>query len=128
MVDSKCADSKRIAGLIGPTLMVLNISEALNLHIWETNIPPITYLNGLLFFIAGLAIVRAHNRWEPSWVTLVTFAGWAAMVLGCFRMFAPEAQQAGESLGTYIGIFLIFLVGTYLTFKAYVPVGRDGVS
>jgi hypothetical protein len=29
------AESKRIAGLVGPTLMALSASEALNYRIWE---------------------------------------------------------------------------------------------
>lgn len=46
--------------------MALTISEALNLHIWRVNIVPVTYLNGLLLFVAGLSIVRAHNRWTGA--------------------------------------------------------------
>jgi hypothetical protein len=61
------ADSRRIAGLIGPTLLALTISEAINVHIWSTNIAPVTYLNGLLLFVAGLSIVSVHNRWTSNW-------------------------------------------------------------
>jgi hypothetical protein len=60
-------NSKQIAGLIGPTLIVLTISEAMNLHIWANNIAPVTYLNGLLLFVAGLSIVRVHNHWTIRW-------------------------------------------------------------
>ena len=59
-------NSKQLAGLFGPTLMALTISEALNLHIWRVNIVPVTYLNGLILFVAGLSIVRAHNRWTGA--------------------------------------------------------------
>jgi len=112
-------NSKQIAGLIGPTLVALTISEALNLHIWATNIPPVTYLNGLLSFVAGLAIVRAHNRWTRSWPVMVTLAGWCVILLGLYRMFAPEAQQGGENIPTYAVIVVIFAIGIVLTFKAY---------
>jgi hypothetical protein len=39
-------DSKHIAQLIGPTLIAVTISEALNLEIWATNMASVTYLNG----------------------------------------------------------------------------------
>lgn len=56
-------DSKQLAALIGPTLVANSIGEALNLDIWDTNLAPVTYLNGTLLFVAGLALIRAHNRW-----------------------------------------------------------------
>src|ERR1039458_1260312 len=55
---------------------------------------PVTYLVGILLFVAGLAIVRAHNRWIRGWPVLVTLVGWAAIFGGLFRMLAPEAQRA----------------------------------
>jgi hypothetical protein len=51
----------RLGVLVGPTLTVLGVSEALHLHIWAANIAPVPYLDGVLLFVAGLAIVRAHN-------------------------------------------------------------------
>jgi hypothetical protein len=115
-------NSRHIAGLIGPTLIALTTSEAMNLHIWATNIAPVTYLNGLLLFVAGLSIVRAHNRWTRSWPVLVTLTGWCVIFLGLFRMFAPEAQQGGENMPTYAVIIVLFTIGIILTFKTY---GRE---
>ena len=65
-------NSKYIAGFIGPTLIALALSEALNLHIWAVNIAPVTYLNGTLLFIAGLSIIRAHNYWISGWPVIIT--------------------------------------------------------
>lgn len=39
-------DPKRIAGLLGPTLVVLSASEATNAHIWATVSVTQTYLAG----------------------------------------------------------------------------------
>jgi cation transport ATPase len=117
--EDEMTNSKHIAGLIGPTLIALTISEAMNLHIWATNIAPVTYLNGLLLFVAGLSIVRAHNRWTRSWPVMVTLVGWCVILLGLFRMFAPEAQQGGENIPTYAVIIVLFAIGIFLTFKAY---------
>jgi len=116
-------NSKRIAALVGPTLVALTASEAMNLHIWANNIAPVTYLNGTLLFVAGLAIVRVHNYWTRDWPLMVTLVGWLAILGGLFRMFAPEAQQGGRNALTFAVIGVIFAIGTLLTFKAY---GREG--
>jgi len=51
--------SRHLAGLIGPAVMALTASEALNFRIWATNIAPVTYLNGTLLFVAGLSVLFA---------------------------------------------------------------------
>ncbi len=109
-------NSKNIAGLVGPILIALAITEAMNLHIWAINIPPVTYLSGTFWFVIGLAIVRAHNRWLLGWPALITLVGWVFIIGGLFRMFAPEAP---ENAFTYTGLMVIFSIGSYLTFKAY---------
>jgi hypothetical protein len=113
------ANSKNIAGLIGPTLMALALSEALNLHIWATNIAPVTYLNGTLLFIAGLSIIRAHNVWTHGWPVAVTLTGWVVILLGLFRMLAPQAQQLTENDAAYVMFAVLFAFGVFLTIKAY---------
>jgi prepilin signal peptidase PulO-like enzyme (type II secretory pathway) len=115
--------SKRIAGLVGPPLIALTVSERVNLGIWKTNDPRVTYLNGLLLFIGGLAIVHAHNVWVYRWPVLLTLVGWLAMAAGLFRMFAPKAPQGGENPLTYAVIAAICAVGVVLTIQAYRPSG-----
>jgi hypothetical protein len=110
--------SKQIAGLIGPTIIALTASEALNLHIWENNIPPVTYLNGTLLFVAGLAIVRVHNRWTRGWPVLVTLAGWFVILGGLYRMFAPEAPQAPQSTPTYAFLTVLFAIGIFFDLQS----------
>jgi cation transport ATPase len=109
-----------MAGLIGPTIVALTLSEAMNLRIWAHNMAPVVYLNGALLFVAGLAIIRAHNRWTFGWPVMVTIAGWMALLGGLYRMFAPAAPQAGENSFTYAALVGLFLFGAVLTFKAYV--------
>ena len=116
-VDMK--NSKRLAGLIGPTLVALAITEIINLDIWAINIPPVIYLNGTLLFIAGLSIIRSHNYWIKSWCALVTFLGWMALLFGLYRMFLPGANQGGKNPATYAVLVVLLLVGIFLTFKAY---------
>jgi hypothetical protein len=112
-------DPKPLAQLIGPTLIAVTLSEALNLHIWRANLAPVTYLNGFVLFVAGLSIVRVHNRWTRSWPVAVTFVGWGSMFGGLVRMFAPQAQQGGENIATYAVIAILFLIGVFLTVKGY---------
>ena len=113
-------DSRQIAGLLGPTMMALAITEALNLRLMASTPPPVVvvYLNGTLLFVAGVAIVRAHNRWQGGWPVLVTMIGWFAILGGLIRMFAPAAAESG---GPWVyGLLIIALaVGILLTFKAY---------
>jgi len=62
------------------------------------SLAPFVYLNGTLLFVAGPAIVRAHNRWTRGWPALITLVGWLAMLGGLGRMVAPvSAQQAGQT-------------------------------
>ncbi|WP_081145724.1 alpha/beta fold hydrolase [Niastella vici] len=111
-------NSNKIAGLVGPTIIALTLSEAMNFHIWAVNIAPVTYLNGTLLFVAGLAIIRVHNHWR-GWPVLVTLMGWFCILVGLYRMFVPEAPQAPKNSVTYLGLAFLFAIGIFLTFKAY---------
>ena len=122
-------NSRRIAGLVGPTIVAVIISEfpLVQPHLYDTQIPPVVYLSGALMFVGGLAIVRAHNHWARDWTVLVTLSGWFALLLGLFRMFAAglyqrSAASAGSTLFMVLeGILLV--IGLVMTFKAY---GRAG--
>ena len=63
------ASSKQLAGLVGPTIVAMIVSEfpSVQPHLYDTQIPPVVYLSGVLMFVAGLAIVRVHNRWAWDW-------------------------------------------------------------
>ncbi len=111
--------SKLIASLLGPMLIVVSISEGLNLHIWDTSIPQIVYLNGMILFAVGLVVVRFHNIWRRTWIVTITIIGWLILLAGLFRMFFPNAQQAEATPITYAFIALICLIGVFLSYKAY---------
>ncbi len=110
-----------MAGLIGPTLAAMTLSELLHLRIWTTNDPRVTYLNGVLLFLGGVAILRAHNRWVLGWPVLVTLTGCFGVLGGLFRMFAPEAPQAPIATPTYVVIASLFAVACLLTYEGYRP-------
>jgi uncharacterized membrane protein HdeD (DUF308 family) len=92
-------------------------------HLYDAQIPPVVYLSGVLLFVAGLAIVRAHNIWVKNWTVLVTLSGWSYLVLGLVRMFgAAQYRQATASTSTWVFILLegcLLVVALFITFKAY---------
>jgi hypothetical protein len=123
-------NSKRIAGLVGPTIVAMILSEfpLVQPHLYDAQIPPVVYLSGVLMFVGGLAIVRAHNHWRPDWTVLITLSGWFFLALGLFRMFAASLYQR-SSANTSAFVFMILegvllLFGLVMTFKAYSP-GRE---
>ena len=59
--------SRELAGVVGPALVAIGVTEALNLHIFDTQIPQVVYLNGTILFVSGVALVRTHNRWTWNW-------------------------------------------------------------
>ena len=118
-------NSKRIAGLVGPTIVAMLVSEfpLVQPHLYDTQIPPVVYLSGVLMFVGGLAIVRTHNHWARDWTVLVTLSGWFSLALGLFRMFAAGLYQRG-SANTSATAFMVLegillVIGLVITFKAY---------
>jgi len=111
--------SRTIGQLAGPTIVAMTASEMLHLPIWATHLPTLTYLNGMLLFLAGLAILRVHNLWMPAWPVLVTLTGWLAALGGLFRMFFPESGNAPIATPTYVMVALLGCLGCLLTYQAY---------
>lgn len=119
------ANSRQIAGLVGPALVAILISEfpLVQPHLYDAQIPPVVYLSGTLFFVAGLAIVRAHNLWVRGWPVLVTVTGWFFMVLGLIRMFAAtQYRQTSAEAGSMVFMILegiLFIVALVITYFGY---------
>ena len=119
------ASSKQIAGLLGPTMVAMLVSEfpLVQPHLYDAQTPPVVYLSGVLMFVAGLAIVRTHNTWARDWTVLVTLSGWLFLLLGLVRMFAAsQYKQAAAGAGS--GFFMLLegcllVVALFITFRAY---------
>src|SRR6187200_3430697 len=92
-------------------------------HLYDAQIPPVVYLSGALLFVAGLAIVRAHNVWRRDWTVLVTLSGWFFLLLGLFRMFAAGLYQRSSANASSMFFMMLegilFVLGLIMTFKAY---------
>jgi len=119
------ASSKQIAALAGPTLVAMLVSEfpAVQPHLYDSQIPPVVYLSGVLMFVAGLAIVRAHNIWARNWTVLVTLTGWFFLVLGLVRIFAAsQYNQAAKGTSSTVLMVLegiLLVIALILTYQGY---------
>jgi uncharacterized membrane protein HdeD (DUF308 family) len=124
------ASSRQIAALLGPTMVAMLVAEfpLVQPHLYDAQIPPVIYLSGVLMFVAGLAIVRAHNIWTRNWTVLVTLCGWSCLLLGLVRMFAAnQYQHASVSTRPWVMMVLeacLLLVACLITFKAYTRSSR----
>jgi hypothetical protein len=118
-------NSKQIAAILGPTMAAMLVAEfpLVQPHLYDSQIPSVVYRSGVLMFVAGLAIVRAHNCWVRDWTMLVTLSGWFFLLLGLVRMFAAgQYHQSAASTGPWffmLGEGFLLLVALFITFKAY---------
>jgi uncharacterized membrane protein HdeD (DUF308 family) len=119
------ANSKQIGGLVGPTLVVMLVAEfpLVQPRLDDAQIPPVIYLSGVLMFVAGLAVIRAHNVWARNWTALVTLSGWFLLALGLVRMFAAsqyrQASKDATSMTFMVLEGLLLVVALTITYKAY---------
>lgn len=111
--------TQRIAAVLGPTLVAVTASEAINLRIWSEAPPTLVYLNGLLLFAGGMFVVTSHSRWRLGRELLVTVSGWLLVLAGAYRMFFPAAPQLAPSPATYTVIALLGVLGLALSFIAF---------
>ncbi len=111
--------SKHIAAVLGPFMMIVTATEMINWRIWADIPPAHVFLNGTIWLLGGLALVRFHNIWASDWRVLVTIAGWLTLLAGLFRMIFPEAPQASGGVGTYMMVGVIFGIGAVLAWQGW---------
>ena len=118
------ANSKLIAGLIGPTLVAFAVATLINLRSFPefSSTATLIFVTGILLFVAGVAIVRSHNNWKRGWPTIL---GWLAVLGGLVRLFFPihlaaNAGDIGRNTGLVVTALVVFLLlGGFLSFKGY---------
>ena len=122
--------SKALAGVIGPTMLVLAIGVFLNRALLPGMIDHLEgdyalfLIAGLLALLGGLAVVRAHNVWK-GWPAVITVLGWLAIVGGVARVLFPTpiiglariavAQGAAIPAATAV----VALVGLFLSYQGF---------
>jgi cytochrome bd-type quinol oxidase subunit 2 len=124
-------NSKSIAGLVGPSLILVGAVVLLNMKLFPRVVdeallsPLLVILAGVITFVAGLAIVRAHNRWEKGWPVIITLIGWVCIFGGIVRALFPVllAQMAVQIIRIPgmlpIAAIIMLVLGAFLSFKAY---------
>ncbi|KAH8645743.1 hypothetical protein BX600DRAFT_163270 [Xylariales sp. PMI_506] len=116
-------ESAKLARLIGPTLVVMSVTESINYKIWTENTAPCLYINGAILFAVGTAIVEHHNIWSLRWPVLVTLVGWGSMALGLVRMVSPvQALRAAKLADGHVVMLapaLTLVVGSWLSFRGF---------
>jgi uncharacterized membrane protein HdeD (DUF308 family) len=111
--------TQRISAVLGPTLVAVALSEAINLNIWSDVHPTLVYLNGLIFLVGGIFIITNHSRWKSGQEFLVTLSAYLLALAGAYRMFFPLAPQLGPGLLTYAVIALLGALGFALSVGAF---------
>ena len=88
--------------------------------------PPLLFTLGMVFLIAGLAVVLSHNIWSGGALPIVvTLLGWIILVRGLLLLvLSPEAivrlfaMIHFEQL-FYFYIAVSFVIGAYLTYGGF---------
>jgi len=108
-----------LAKLIGPILVLVAAALFVNRKAMDTIFREVLgstfllFLLGLLDFVAGLAIVLAHNVWVADWRVLITIFGWLLMVRGVVRVLIPDhTKDVGSKLLKNQNAMTAVLAGT----------------
>jgi cytochrome bd-type quinol oxidase subunit 2 len=125
------ADSKMLAALIGPTMLVAGVMVLLNLGLMHDIVaelarePLLVVVVGFITFVPGLAIVLVHNHWKGGWPVIVTVVGWLCLIAGLARILFPaQIAQLAENVILVPGLLpeaavVLLALGGFLSFKAF---------
>jgi uncharacterized membrane protein len=125
------ANSKLLAALIGPTMLVAGVMVLLNLGLMHDIVaelarePLLVVVVGFITFVPGLAIVLVHNHWKGGWPVIVTVVGWLCLIAGLARILFPaQIAQIAATVILVPGLLpeaavILLALGGFLSFKAY---------
>jgi hypothetical protein len=124
-----------LARLIGPVMALVGVSLLVNEAAFRKmaqeflRTPALIFFSGMILMPAGLAVVLSHNVWVMDWPVIITLLGWAAVISGAIRVFAPErATKAGKNfltrkIFTTVAAAIWVVVGAVLCYFGF----RSGV-
>jgi len=120
------SQSRKLARLIGPSLLGITASESFNAHIWAGSNAPNVFINGTLLFVCGLAIIQNHSIWCLRWPVTITLVGWGGLTVGLMRMAFPEfvlkqvrSAGGGGTRDVRLTAAMVGMVGAFLTARGY---------
>ena len=120
-----------IARLLGPLLLVSAAALLVNRRGLQKTAenegknPSVVYLDGLITFTGGLAIVEFHNLWVSGWQTIITVLGWLMVVGGGTRILIPDQvaktarSMAKSTAGLAVGALISAVIGFILTMQGF---------
>ena len=118
-----------LARLIGPVQAVLGIGVLANRDVYREvarqalGNGALVSFSGILALTGGLAILNAHPRWSADWRSLITCLGWFLILVGVFRIFAPDLVRflsvPSNDTAIVIAGVLLLVSGGILTYQGY---------
>ena len=120
-----------LAKLIGPVFAAIGIGMLLNAPIFHIlaeqflSSYALIFLAGLLTLTAGIALVLAHNVWEPDWRVIITIIGWLGVIGGVVRIVAPDwvvkigGAVIGHGEAFMVAGFTVLVLGGVLSYFGY---------
>jgi hypothetical protein len=119
-----------LAQLFGLTMIIFTLSALFRPKLIDGMINDLqsstfsSMLAGFVGVIGGLAIILNHNIWEMSWVGIVTFFGWAALLKGITYIAFPDlilktanVLMTRKSRTGFLVVALLF--SCYLTYHGF---------
>ncbi len=127
--------SRYIARLMGPVLLIIGIGMVMGMltegdaysSLLKEFIASraLIFVTGVLALVAGVAIVNAHNVWEPDWRVVITVLGWLFILRGFMNLVFPETVQTlGDRMiashaGVMAGAAVTIVLGAILSIMGY---------
>ncbi|MCA9360592.1 hypothetical protein H6789_02680 [Candidatus Nomurabacteria bacterium] len=84
----------------------------------------VVLMTGFAGVLGGLAVILNHNIWEFSWVGLITFFGWAALLKGISFIAFPKflsgiADKVFDGGKIKWVLTIALLAGCYLAYNGF---------
>jgi len=89
--------TRYLSRLLGVFLLVTAVSEWTQPRLLTVvapamvDQPALSWVSGMLTFVAGLAIVLGHNVWSDPAAVVVSFLGWRMTIKGAALLLVPAA-------------------------------------
>jgi hypothetical protein len=86
--------------------------------------PALLMIFGMLWLVAGLAIILAHNIWSGGLLpVVVTLVGWLILVRGLLLLFLSPSAAVGLFTGLHFEQLFYLYIAISLVFGAYLSYG-----
>ena len=124
--------TRYLSRLLGVFLLVMAVSEWTQPGLLTVvapamlDQPALSWVSGMMTFVAGLAIVLGHNVWSDPAAAVVSLLGWMMTIKGAALLLVPAAGWtallAAMRYPSHSGVYTIIpaLAGAYLTYAGFV--------